>query len=92
MAKVIVRFYTALKENAGTDRLELDGATVGQVLARLPEKLSEEARQGMFDDKGKVRPRFTLCLNSTMLDPREFPSTEVQEGDTLHVMPPIAGG
>ncbi|MBI3892158.1 MAG: MoaD/ThiS family protein [Candidatus Wallbacteria bacterium] len=92
MPKVVVKFYTALKDKAGTDRLNMEGATVGQVLSRVAEKLPEEARSGMFDGSGKVRPRFTLCLNSTMLDPKQFGSTEVQEGDTLHVMPPIAGG
>lgn len=92
MAKLTVRLYTALKEKAGTDRIDVDCETVARAITCLSEQLVAEARDGLFDQNGKVRSRFTLCLNSALLDPKKLDAVVVQEGDTLHIMPPIAGG
>ncbi len=92
MPKISVRLYTALKDRAGQERYDLTASNVAQLLKKLSAELPEAAREGMFDDSGKVRGRFTLCLNTAMLNPREFGKIKLQEGDTVHVMPPIAGG
>lgn len=92
MPRLTVKLYTRLKDHAGTDRIEVVAPDVAAGLQALREVVNEETRDALFRDDGALQGCFTLCLNTLMLDPRKFGETKVQEGDTLHIMPPIAGG
>ncbi len=92
MPTVNVRLYTSLKEKAGTDRMQVQGDNVAQALARVAESLDAETRATLFAKDGRVLSRFTLCLNTTLLDPRKVDGVPAAEGDVLHIMPPITGG
>lgn len=92
MPTVNVRLYTSLKEKVGTDRMQVQGDNVAQALERLSEALNAESRATLFAKDGRVLSRFTLCLNTTLLDPRKVEGVKAEEGDVLHIMPPITGG
>lgn len=92
MPTVNVRLYTSLKEKVGTDRMQVQGDNVAQALARVAESLDAETRATLFAKDGRVLARFTLCLNTTLLDPRKVEGVAAEEGDVLHIMPPITGG
>jgi molybdopterin synthase catalytic subunit/molybdopterin converting factor small subunit len=75
--KVTVRLFAALRERAGSDRIELDlpvGANVGDALARL-EHLSGGAK-------------LVMAVNREYAEP----STVLAEGDELAAVPPVSGG
>jgi len=90
MSKILVKFYTTLKDRLGTSKLWLDGSSVGDVLSHLRKKPGIE--EVLFDGKGIVRGHFVLTLNSKILDSKKTGKTRVSAGDILHIFPPVSGG
>ncbi|MBI4870005.1 MAG: MoaD/ThiS family protein [Candidatus Riflebacteria bacterium] len=92
MSKVNIKLYTSLKELTGLERVQVDAVDVAGALEALAGRLAEDARRGLFGADGCVHSRITVCLNTKLLDPRRLQGLTVQEGDVLHLMPPITGG
>ena len=92
MARLTVKLYGALKEGAGTARLEVEGGGIPEVLKRLSETGGDALRTALFDERGTVKGGYQLLLGTAYLDPKKLDQVAIRDGDTLHVMPPIAGG
>lgn len=76
-----VRYFAGAAEAAGTDEEQLDGATVGDVLA---------AAEGAHGDRlAEVLTRCSVLHAGRYVDDH---STPVQASDTIDVLPPFAGG
>jgi molybdopterin converting factor small subunit len=83
-----VRLRAPLSELAGGKReLELDGATVGEVLKAL-EREHPEVKGWILDEHGAIREHINVFVN------RDYGrvDTAVDENDRLHVLPAISGG
>jgi molybdopterin converting factor small subunit len=77
---------------AGEDSVEVHAATVTEALDRLTETHPELRRQ-LFTGEGRLRAFVNLYLNDE--DVRYLPAKErtpVSSGDTLTIIPSIAGG
>jgi molybdopterin synthase sulfur carrier subunit len=86
MAEVILR--APLKDLAGGNaRLDLEGATVGDVLRGL-EAAWPKTVGWVLDERGKVRRHVNVFLNGERV--RE--DAAVAADDRLHVLPSITGG
>ena len=84
----VVRLRAPLSELAGGRReLELEGATVGEVLQAL-EREHPEVRGWILDEHGSIREHINVFVNKEC--GRE--DTTVGAGDRLHVLPAISGG
>jgi molybdopterin converting factor small subunit len=84
----IVRLRAPLSEPAGGNReLELEGATVAEVLRAL-EREHPETRGWILDERGRIREHVNVFVN------RDYgqESTAVGAQDRLHVIPAISGG
>jgi molybdopterin converting factor small subunit len=84
----IVRLRAPLSELAGGNReLELEGATVAEVLRAL-EREHPETRGWILDERGRIREHVNVFVN------RDYgqESTAVGAQDRLHVIPAISGG
>ncbi len=82
--KVTVRLFASLKEQTGTDHLDMelaDGATVGQLTALLSEK--HPALKEVLE-KRKV----LISLNQEMAKKNDI----LKEGDEVGLLPPFSGG
>jgi molybdopterin converting factor small subunit len=84
--------YTTLRKRLGVPKLELEGATVAEVLAALCEYKKPEVEELIMDPAGGVRQHFVLTLNSEILDNRKTAAVKLKDGDILHVFPPVSGG
>lgn len=76
----------------GLDAVEIDAATVASALEALTQAYPELRKQ-LFTGEGKVRAFVNLYLNDE--DVRYLPGKEatgVNAGDTLSIIPSIAGG
>ena len=83
-----VRLRAPLSELAGGKReLELDGATVAEVLKAL-EREHPGTRGWILDEHGAIREHVNVFVNKDY--GRE--DTEVAAGDRLQVIPAISGG
>lgn len=74
------------------DTVEATGATVGEALHALTTRYPD-LRKHLFTDEGKLRSFVNLYLNDEdirYLDKKE--QTPVTEGDSLSIIPSIAGG
>ena len=84
----VVRLRAPLSELAGGRRqLELDGATVGEVLQAL-EREYPDVRGWILDERGLIREHINVFVNKEY--GRE--DTSVTSTDCLHVIPAISGG
>ena len=74
----------------GKEEVQAAGATVGDVIVHL-ETQFPGIRDRLLDDKG-VRRFINLYLNDEDVRFLEALKTPVKEGDTLIIVPAIAGG
>ncbi|MEQ1887362.1 MAG: ubiquitin-like small modifier protein 1 [Bryobacteraceae bacterium] len=90
MAKVLIP--TPLRQFAEkNDSVQLDGATVAEVLAALTTKFPDLRKQ-LFNDEGKLRSFVNVYLNDEDIRYLQKDATAVAAGDTLSIVPSIAGG
>lgn len=75
-----LRLFAQARESAGTNRVELPGATVGEVL--------DEASHRFGSDFSTVLGISNVWLNG---EPVERDSA-VADGDEVAVLPPVSGG
>lgn len=84
----VVRLRAPLSELAGGKReLELEGATVAEVLKAL-EREHPDVRGWILDERGSIREHINVFVNKEY--GRE--DTAVADSDKLHVLPAISGG
>jgi sulfur-carrier protein len=84
----VVRLRAPLSELAGGKReLELEGATVGEVLLAL-ERAHPDVKGWILDEHGAIREHINVFVNKEY--GRE--DTSVGAQDRLHVLPAISGG
>jgi adenylyltransferase/sulfurtransferase len=81
-----LRQYTEKK-----DSLQLGGATVGEVLGALTSQ-HPDLRKHLYNDEGKLRSFVNVYLNDEDIRYLNRDATPVTEGDTLSIVPSIAGG
>jgi len=80
MPCVTVRLFAALRELAGSSRVEAEGATVGEVVQALSARYGERF-------EGIAR------MGSAVVDgERADPATPLTEGQEVALLPPVSGG
>ena len=90
MAKILIP--TPLRQfTEKHDSVELSGGTVGEVLTALTAKFPDLRKQ-LFSDEGKLRSFVNVYLNDQDIRYLKKDSTPVAAGDTLSIVPSIAGG
>jgi sulfur-carrier protein adenylyltransferase/sulfurtransferase len=90
MAKVLIP--TPLRQYADKrDSVELTGATVAEVLVALTSQFPDLRKQ-LFNDEGRLRSFVNVYLNDEDIRYLKKDATAVNSGDTLSIVPSIAGG
>src|ERR1041384_5991506 len=90
MAKVLIP--PPLRQYADkADAVELPGASVGEVLGALTSQHSE-LRRHLYNDEGKLRSFVNVYLNDEDIRYMQKDATPVKDGDTISIVPSIAGG
>lgn len=95
MMHVRVEFTGQLQTAIGqtNDRVELaEGATVAMLLEQLGKCCGDEARPHLFSASGRVQPSLLVTINGTAFPSRQVAATVLRDGDTVLLLPPIAGG
>ena len=90
MAKVLIP--TPLRQFTGKqDAVSASGSTVGEVLDALTTQFPDLRKQ-IFNDEGKLRSFVNVYLNDEDIRYLNKTATPAKEGDTLSLVPSIAGG
>lgn len=73
------------------DTVEVDGATVGDVLAGLITRFPDLQRH-LYNDQGKLRHFVNIYVNDDDIRYLEKEATALKPGDSLSIIPSVAGG
>ena len=88
------RFFATYRAVVGQKSLERefpDGATVAEVLSELEAEYPDLDRQ-LLDEDGAIRPQLSILKNGRDVTHMEGSETVLEDGDSLSVFPPVAGG
>lgn len=89
---VTIMIPTALRQfTAGSSKVEVEAETVGKALDRLTSEHAE-LRRHLYNDQNALRSFVNIYLNDEDIRDQSGPDTQVKEGDTLMIVPAIAGG
>src|SRR5918911_5333733 len=89
---VKVLIPTALRQFAGGQaEIEMDGATVGEVLDRVT-TANSDLRKHLYSDESRLRSFVNVYVNDEDIRSAQRLDTPVKDGDTVSIVPAIAGG
>jgi molybdopterin converting factor small subunit len=89
---VKVMIPTPLRPFAGKrDSIELNARTIGEALGSLTTEFSE-LRKHLYTDDGRIRSFVNVYLNDEDIRYLEKENTPLKDGDTISIVPSIAGG
>jgi len=89
-----LRFFATFRAIVGQKVVErefTDGATVGDVLSTL-EGEYPDMEDRLLDEDGEIREQLSILKNGRGVIHMEGAATLMEDGDTLAVFPPVAGG
>ena len=90
MARILIP--TPLRQFAEKqDSIELAGVTAGEILNGLTARFPD-LRKHLYNDEGKLRSFVNVYLNDEDIRYIGREAAPVAEGDTLSIVPSIAGG
>jgi adenylyltransferase/sulfurtransferase len=90
MARILIP--TPLRQFAEKqDSVEAEGATVAEVLGALTTRFPD-LKKHLYSDEGKLRSFVNVYLNDEDIRYIKKEATPVAAGDTLSIVPSIAGG
>jgi len=88
--KVIIP--TPLRQYAGKqESVHVQAVTVGEALSALTGQF-EELKRHLFADDGRLRSFVNVYVNDEDIRYLQKDQTRVKEGDTISIVPSIAGG
>jgi molybdopterin converting factor small subunit len=89
---VKVMIPTPLRAYAGKqESVDLQAATVGEALSALTSRFTE-LRKHLYSDDGRLRSFVNVYVNDEDIRYLQKDQTQVREGDTISIVPSIAGG
>jgi molybdopterin converting factor small subunit len=89
---VKVMIPTPLRVYAGKrDSADFRAATVGEALSGLTSQFAE-LRKHLYTEDGKLRAFVNVYLNDEDIRYLSLESTPTKDGDTISIIPSIAGG
>ena len=90
MARILIP--TPLRQFADKhDTVEVEGATVGEALTALITRFPD-LKKNLYSDEGKLRSFVNVYLNDEDIRYIKKEASPVVAGDTLSIVPSIAGG
>jgi molybdopterin synthase sulfur carrier subunit len=88
---VTVRIPSPLRPiTGGLGELKVEGSTVGEILRKLDSQYAGFAER-VFDEKG-IKRFINVYVNEDNVRDKKNLETEVKAGDTISILPSIAGG
>lgn len=90
--RVQVSLPRALREySGGEDTVEVAGATLAEVVANLHARFPGLGYR-LLDDQGRMRRYILVFVNEDSVAHLAPESVSLRDGDTVHIVPSVAGG
>jgi len=92
MSNVTVKIPTPLRPiTGGQAEVRVDGATVGEILKKMDSQFKGFGER-VLDDGRQVKRFINVFVNEDNIRDKKELDTEVKNGDTISILPSIAGG
>ena len=92
MSTLKIQIPTPLRQYTGKlDSVAVEASTVGDGMKALV-AVHPDLQRHLYTEEGKLRAFVNLYLNEEDIRYMEKEATAVKEGDTLYIVPSIAGG
>jgi MoaD family protein len=92
MSSVTVKIPTPLRPlTSGQAEVKIEGATVGEILRKLDAQFRGFGDR-ILDDGKNVKRFVNVFVNEDNIRDKEDLETKVKAGDTVSILPSIAGG
>src|SRR5882762_5298843 len=89
---VTINIPTPLRQfAAGQSEIQVEATTAGEALDQLT-STHAELRKHLFNDQNTLRNFVNVYVNDEDIRHTDGPNTPVKEGDTILIVPSIAGG
>lgn len=89
---ITITIPMALRQFAGgLSKFEVEAGTAGEALDQLSTQFAQ-LRRHLYNDKNKLRSFVNVYINDEDIRHQSGPETPVKDGDTLMIVPSIAGG
>lgn len=89
---ITINIPTALRQfTGGSSQVQVEATTAGEALERLTSQHAS-LRQHLFDERNALRSFVNIYLNDEDLRHQSGQQTPLRDGDTLMIVPAIAGG
>jgi sulfur-carrier protein len=93
--KVTVKFLASIREIAGTHEMQFEiskGDTVEALLKFLETHFGNDFKKAVGNPFADENPKIRILVNGRDVDFLKGPETELNEEDTVVLIPPVAGG
>ncbi|QGP92762.1 ThiS family protein [Neomoorella glycerini] len=87
-----VELLSFLQRAAGESRVEVEAATVDELLAALISRYGETFRRELMTPGGKLKPGIAILVNGRNINFLQGPATPLSPRDKVTIIPPAAGG
>jgi sulfur-carrier protein len=92
MSNVTVKIPTPLRPiTGGQSEVKIEAATVGEALRKMDAQFKGFGER-VFDDGRNVKRFINVFVNEDNIRDKKDLDTEVRNGDTISILPSIAGG
>jgi MoaD family protein len=92
MSNITVKIPTPLRPlTSGQSEVKVEGATVGEILRKLDSQFKGFGER-VLDDRKSVKRFINVFVNEDNIRDKKELDTEVKAGDTISILPSIAGG
>jgi sulfur-carrier protein len=89
---VSISIPTALRQYAGSNAtVQLSNGTVGELLSNLVERYPQLGKQ-LYSEQGQLRSFVNIYVGDEDIRYLQGPDTQVPDGETISIIPAIAGG
>ena len=93
--KIKIKFFTTLREITGKKEEIadlVDGTNVSDLLRFLSIRYGEAFAKYMYDEKTGVHNYLQILVNGNSITTLQELKTQLKDGDTLAIIPPVGGG
>ena len=91
MARVTARLLPVLNGRIIRENTDTEAATVEELLEALARKYGTDFREDIFDG-GEIKNFYIVLHNGRMVDRSQPGKVLLNDGDTVHIFPPVSGG
>lgn len=90
---VEVKFFASFREIMGEKQISMSAKNVEDILNKLADKY-EGLEEAVFEDREnkKLRNIVNILVNGRRIEVLDGLDTTLEDGDTVAIFPPVAGG